>query len=204
MVGIEDLRPQGAHGLRSLVHGHGVGLVHGQKGDVDVAQRLHFGSVLAVAGNVDARAAEREHVAHVLAFARMEVEVPLGGVVGCHGLDAHVVARCGRVAGPHDEAFALESLGRGLVADEEARALRHGVDRGPVEVVVVGVGDEHQVGFRKTCVVRIAAHGVGIDVFSLVFDRECRVAEESEREFRAVARRERVLRMEGRVVARGA
>ena len=123
--------------------------------------------------------------------------MPVGGVVGSHGLDFQVIARRGDTARAHRVAVHFERLGRCAVA--EYLGLR-GLDRFDgrhVQVVVVRVGDKYHVGLGQGGVVGIAAYGIYVDVFSAGLDRKRGVSEKGDRDLRTVARRERVGRVFG-------
>ena len=197
MVGVEDRRFQCLHRFDGLVDGHRVGLVDRQEGDVDILQRLQFGRGFAIAGDVDARAAEGEDIAAVLAVFGMELQVPVGRVVSGHGLDFQVIARRGDAARTHRVAVHFERFGRGAVAEDFGLRRLDRFDGRHVQVVVVRVGDEHHVGLGQGGVVGIAAYGIYVDVFSPGLDRERGVFEKGERDLRAVARSQRVGRVFG-------
>ena len=68
VIGEEHVRFDDFCGTNQLVGGHGVGLVAGQEGDVDVFDVGHFGNVFGVAGNIDAQAVDGQDVAIVASF----------------------------------------------------------------------------------------------------------------------------------------
>ena len=137
MVGVEDRRFQRFHRFDGLVDGHRVGLVHGQKGDVDLSERLQFGGGFRVARDVDARAADGQHIAAVLALPGVELQMARRGVIGRDGLDLHIVARRGDAARTHRVAVHFESFGRGPVAEDFGVGGEQLLDGRHVEVVVV-------------------------------------------------------------------
>lgn len=198
VIGIEQDGLHVADDLHGLVDGHGVGLVDGQKGDVDIAQRFHFGGRLRVAGNVDAHAADGKQVSAVLALLGVELEAPLGRVVGGDGFDLHVVARRGDAAGAHDVALHVERLGRGAVAEDVGLRSAELLDGGEVEVVVVRMGQQDEVGLGQRGGEDVAAaHGIDIDMFAPDVDRERRMLEECDRKLGAVVRDQRVGGVDG-------
>ena len=69
VVRVDDLRRDGLHALRGGGRRHAAERhVQRDERDVDVLQRAHFGHALGDAGDVDPRAAERDHVAVGLAL----------------------------------------------------------------------------------------------------------------------------------------
>lgn len=98
VVGIEDRRTDRLDRFDGLIHGHRVGLIDRKERDVDILEGFHFGRRLRIACDVDARAADGKDIAAVLAVFGVELQVPVGGVVGGYGLDLEVVARCGDAA----------------------------------------------------------------------------------------------------------
>ena len=86
VVGVDDGRPEAVHGLRRLLHRHGIGQVHRQEGEGDVGQRQHLRHRLGVARHIDALVPEGDHIA--VAHALGVVLKPLRrDVVGRHRLD---------------------------------------------------------------------------------------------------------------------
>lgn len=197
VVGVEDRGLQSLDRLDGLLHGHRIGLIDRQEGDVDVAQRPEFGSRLRVAGDVDARAADRQHVAAVLPVAGMELTAVGGGVIGRHGLDLQPVARGGDAARTHRVAIHFEHFGRGPVAEDFGIGRQQLLGCGAVQVIVVRVRDEQHVGFRERRVGGMAAHRIDVEVFFPDGDRQRGVAEKTDGELRSVTCRERVGRVFG-------
>ncbi len=202
MVGVEDAGFHGPDRLDGLVDGHRIGLVDGQERDVDVAQGLHFGSRLRVAGDVDAQAADGQQITAVLAHLGVELEVSVGGVVGGYGFDLDVVARRGDASGAHDVALHVETLGHGAVAEDVGLRGRETFDRRPVEVVVVRVGYEDQVGLGLGRIVGQRTDGVDVDAPARArIDGQRRMLEKGDGHLAAVARGERIGGVGGRLRA---
>ena len=87
----------------------------------------------------------------------------------------------------HRVAVHFESFGRGPVAEDFGVGGEQLLDGRHVEVVVVRVGDQHDVGLRQCAVVGVGAHGIDVDVFAAHGDRERSVLEKGDREFGPVA-----------------
>ena len=131
-----------------------------------------------VARDVDARAADGDDVTAVLAFFRMELQVSLRRVVGCHSFDSHPVARRNDAPRPHYVAVRVERFGRRAIAYDVGRARCERVDRLAVQMVVVRVGYQNQIGFGQSCVIGIGVYGVDVDRPALACrDGECGVFE---------------------------
>ena len=80
----------------------------------------------------------------------------------------------------HRYAVALECLGRGLVADDDAVARGYVVDGGAVEVVVMRVCHQHNVRLGQTRVWCVFGHGVDVYVLARHLDGQRCVLEEGE------------------------
>ena len=179
VVGEEDAGTDEAGGTEELVGCHGVGLVAGEKGDVDVVEVCHLGDVLGVAGNVDAEAVEGEDVAVVASFG-MELEMPFGDVVGRNGFDGDEVGEGEAVAVVEDVATTCH-VGTTLVGDEACVGGRKLLDGLLVEVVAMLVGDKDVVCLRIGGVVGGAAaqlaNGVNLDFLAVEDDADAGVHE---------------------------
>ena len=141
-LGFDDLR-----GVGCLFDGHRIGLVAGQEGDGDVLDIGHLGDVLRVACDVDAHAVEGEDIAVVTTLG-VELFASWGGVVGWYGLDGDVVGDLHLVAVLQCLSAAEHLMDGGVEVDLRGglRQLRDGV---AVEVVVMLVGDEDDVGLGE-------------------------------------------------------
>src|SRR5690606_23124383 len=86
VVGVDHPGLERQHRAGSLLHGHGVGQVHGHESDVDVPQRPHFRDVLGIACDIQLQRPQGKHIAVVTAL--VVVLQPLGSqVVGGNGGD---------------------------------------------------------------------------------------------------------------------
>lgn len=159
---------------------------------MSILEGFHFGRRLRIACDVDARAADGKDIAAVLAVFGVELQVPVGGVVGGYGLDLEVVARCGDAARPHRVAVHFERFGRGAVAEDFGLRRLDRFDGRNVQMVVMRMGDQDHVGLRQRRVSGVAADGIDIDVFAADLDRKRGVPEEGDRDLRAVACGQRV------------
>ena len=186
VIGEEDAGLDDAGGMQELVGGHRVRLVAGQEGDVDSLLSIalggggevsHLRNVLSVAGHIDAEAVEGDDKTIIATF-RMELQVPLGDVVGGHGLQAEVVGQREAVAVLHDlgcgHGNILQQVGATPVGDETSGVAREQTDGRRVEVVTVLVRHEDVVGLRHGCVVdgAVAECADGVDVDMTVADVE--------------------------------
>ncbi len=179
-LGFDDLR-----GIDTLIYGHGVGLVAGQEGDVDVLQLCHLRDVLGVAGDVDAEAVEGEHVAVVTSFG---VELLVFGcrVVGRYCLDDDVGSVFAYVAVLHHESVA-EVSEYGLVYVDTRGRRTDLVDGSTVEVVFMLMGDEDDVGLGECGIVGLGlephAYGVYFDLDAVVVDLHAGVLDAGDGDF---------------------
>ena len=186
VVGEEHLGLDGLGGTYQLVDGHGVGLVAGQEGDVDVFQLCHLGDVLGVAGDVDAQSVEGEYVA-VVAAAGMVLLAALGGVIGWYGLEGEGVAKDNFVAVLHDAGVAVE-LADVRVGEDDGISADELCECHAVEVVGVLVGDEDVVGPWHRGVVGLRLErgdGVEVEVHAVVLDHDAGMLDTGELDFLA-------------------
>ena len=172
MVGEKDLRVYSLRGFGGLLRRHGVGLVAGQEGHVDVLDILHLVDVFGIAGDVDPQSVDGEDVAVVAALG-VELLPALGRVVGGNGLDFDLFANCLSFAVGKRRASAVELLDRGVQVDLCPLFLE-GVYGVLVIVVEVLVGDEDQVRLGEFRVVgrriHFLAYRVDMDLFSVVLN----------------------------------
>ena len=172
MIGEEYTRLDDTGSTLQLVCSHRIGLVAGQEGNVDVFYIGHLGDVLSVACNVDTHAVEGEDIAVVTTLG-MELFAPRGGVVGRYGLDGDVVGNFHLVA-VLERLSAAEHLMDGGVEENLGGGLAQLRDGVAVEVVVVLVGDEDDVGLGELRVVGLGLHaladGIDLDLHAVVVD----------------------------------
>ena len=89
---------------------------------------------------------------------------------------------------PHYVAVRVERFGRRAIAYDVGRARCERVDRLAVQMVVVRVGYQNQIGFGQSCVIGIGVYGVDVDRPALACrDGECGVFEKRECQFPTVA-----------------
>ena len=128
------------------------------------------------------------------------VLLPVGrGVVGRYGLDGDVVARTGRITRHHHVTVEVEGLGRRLVAEQIRFGGLERLDGRAVEVVVVGVSHQNEVGLGQRRVVGIFADGVDVDVLARHLDGQRAVFDEGHCKLGTVAGREGIRRKFGGV-----
>ena len=172
MVGEQHLWTDASRRPHNLLRSHGVGLVAGKEGHINVFDAVHFRNVLGVTGNVDAQPADGEDIA-VVAPLGMELQMPLRGVVGRHRLNCKPAADLSAPAVSHDRPVA--ELGGTVPVDEKLRPIfGQGGDGGRVKVVEMLVRDQNHIRFGKLGVVDGAAsgiaHRVDLDFLPVVFD----------------------------------
>ena len=172
VIGEEHLGLDDLCGVGSLFDGHRIRLVAGQESDVDVLDIGHLGDVLGVACDVDAHAVEGKDIAVVTTLG-VELLASGSGVVGWYGLDGDVVGifhlvtvlQCLSAAEHFLDGGVEEDLGGSL------GQLRDGI---AVEVVVMLVGDEDDVGLGELRVVGLGFHaladGIDFDLQAVVVD----------------------------------
>ena len=97
MVRYEELRADNLSRIHALLHGHGVGLVHGQECNGNAFQGRHFRDVFRVSRNIYKEAFKIQHKAVVAAFG-MEHRAAFGVVVGRYGCKADPSGKFGGVA----------------------------------------------------------------------------------------------------------
>jgi hypothetical protein len=145
----------------AIVHGHHHGGVHqtggldggggvhggqspgGQQGDID-REVLHFGDEVGVAGVVDLQTIDRKHVPQPVLVPGMHGLAQVVGPNGCHRDRPHDLGF------PGGQGIGGQSLvGSGRLDrrgnDDPRSFLEQGTDHGGVEVVGMGVGDQHHV-----------------------------------------------------------
>ena len=181
-LGLDDLRS-----VDTLLDSHGVRLVAGQEGDVDILQVGHLGDVLRVASDVDAETVEGEYVAVVTALG-VVLLAPWGGVIGWYGLDDDVGSVFDSFAVAHDESVS-EVSEDSLVHVDACGWGADLMDGSTVEVVLVLVGDEDDVGLGEGGVVGLRlephANGVYLDLSAVVVDLDAGVLDAGDGDFRA-------------------
>ena len=70
MVRVKNPGPESPGGIGNHLRRHRVGEIHGQKGNINIFEALHFRGVFRVSGNIDALAAAGNDVAVTDAFGR--------------------------------------------------------------------------------------------------------------------------------------
>ena len=164
-----------------LVGGHGVGLVAGQKGNVDVFENGHLGDVLGIAGDVDAETVEGEYVAVVTTLG-VELVTACRGVVGRYGLEGEAVAEHDAVAVLHDACRAVH-LCHVRIGEDDGVGTDQLCQCHAVKVVGMLVGDEDVVGARHGGVVGFglqASDGVEVEGHAVVLDEDAGVFDTGE------------------------
>ena len=130
----------------------------------------------------------------------MELQVPFGGVISRHRLDADSVERFGHSARHHRVAVEIERFGRGLIADDRRRGRHQLLDGRTVEMVVMRMGDKHRIGFRQMRVIGILADRIDIDAPPVEIDGQRSVFEKCEDDRPPVAGRHRIGRIDRRLL----
>lgn len=139
----------------SLFGRHGERLVGGEKSYINILHVSHFGYILGVAGDIDAKAVKRKDEAIVAPF-RMILLPALCDVVGRHCIHNDIIRKPQMVAVMHDFSFA-DDIGAVGVRDDGRRRLFQLSDSHCVAVVVMLMRDKDIVGLGHFAVIR---HGL--------------------------------------------
>ena len=172
VIGEEHLGLDDLGSIDHLIDRHRVGLVAGQEGNVDVLQVGHLGDVLGITSDVDAQTVEGEHIAVVTTFG-VELLMLGGGVIGRHCLDGDISRVAAYITVLHDEAVLKVSVDSLVDVDAGSRGT-YLVDGSTVEVVLMLVGDEDDVGLGEGGVVGLRleprTHGIDLDLDTVEID----------------------------------
>ena len=172
VVGEEYLRLDDLCRLDTLVYRHRVRLVTGQEGDVDILEVGHLWDILRITSDVDSQAVEGEDIAVVAAFG-MELCVIRGGVIGWYCFDADIIRILYFVAIAHHQSV-LEVSEDSLIYVDRSSRRTDLVDSLTVEVILVLVGDEYDVGLWEGGIVGLGlqphAYGIHLDLHTIVVD----------------------------------
>ena len=156
MVGKKYLGGDGACCLHQLIDSHRVGLVAGQEGDVDVLQIGHLGDILSVTCDIDAQIVEGEDIAVVTPLG-VEHLAPLSVVVGRNGLNLDISGILDAIAVLQGDAVA-EHVIDGCVREAGSGWRADTGDSLALEVILMFMGDEDDVGLRELCIVCLGLH----------------------------------------------
>ena len=190
----ENSRLHHLGGTDKLVGCHGVWLVARKEGDVNVLQFRHLFDVLSVACDVNAEAVDGNHIAIVTSL-WMELEMPLGVVVGRYSFHADAVGYLLAVAVLHGLAC-TEHVGTALVGDKSRLGTAEGGEGTLVEVVAMLMGDEDIVGLWHGRIVddflSHLADRVNLYFLAVVLDADAGMDEAVELEFLAAGGAEHI------------
>ncbi len=188
MIGEEYLRLDRFRCLYQLVDCHCEWLVAGQEGDVDILDGLHLGDVLCVASNIDAQTVERKDIT-IVATLGMILCTAFRVVIGGYGLDFDIGGIDDAVAILQGNAVAEHVIDGHVRIDAGGRGA-HAGDGLAVEMILMLMGDEDDVGLRELVVVGSGlyseAYGVNLDLRAVVVDLDTGVLDARERDFLAV------------------
>jgi hypothetical protein len=174
VVRVDDLRFERLDAPGGLGGRHRVGQVHRDEGEVYILERAHLLGALGVASDVDAARSEGEDVAVAAPF-RVEELAGRGAaleVVHRHRLDGDASRRLRLAVG--DDGRALDLLRGGGGRDDRRAGLADARDGRRVEVILVDVGDEDEVGLLGGGVVALARR-VDVDDLAAVLKLEAGV-----------------------------
>lgn len=200
MVGVEDRGTDRLDCIHGLIDRHRVGLIDGQEGDVDAMQGFHFGCIFPVSGDVDACTSDSQDVTAILSFAGVELLTVFGGVVGRNSFDREVVARGERIARLHRQALASQRFAAGPVAHDGCGCGGESGDGRAVQMVVVRVGNEDQIGLGQRRIVGVLADRIDVNMAAFGFDGQRCVFEKGNRQLTPVLRGQRVRGIRCRLV----